>query len=430
MPPDDGTILLDLFPRSRSGTIYAAGNVLAVLGPSQAARDLLVLAAGVYCADKVAPRKDAYDGFTREFQLAAPVGEHELFLDARESLESALRYLTGDTWSLRFRRIVASPQKQLLTPCEATGVALFSGGLDSLAGAVQLLSEGGNLVLLGHHEGGPTAHLQISLAESLRAHFGDSRAGLRQLLLGPGKKNDRQARPLPGGREDTTRGRSFLFIAAALAVADTIDPTVPVYMPENGFIGINVPLVPARWGALSTRTTHPFFIAKMRDILDRLGLGQHPLENPFRLCTKGEILAASPDPSLLADLAPRSVSCAHPTAGRWRKQTFENCGTCWPCLIRRAAMHSLGWDSSDGYALDALQERDLLRRGNEKGPSLRAMVASLSAPDDPYAVLRNGPIPDGEAQAFDALYRRGRDELIRWVRSGGSATLQRLVSRA
>ena len=374
--------------------------------------------------------QDTPDGFTREFELAVPVGESELFADAREGLESALRYLTGDTWSLRFRRVVASPRRQQLTPCEASGVALFSGGLDSLAGAMALLSAGENLVLLGHHESGPIARLQVELAVCLRARHGEARVGLRQILLGPAKRNARQARPLPSGRENTTRARSFLFIAAALALADTLNPRLPVYMPENGFIGINVPLVAARRGALSTRTTHPLFIAKVRNVLDRLGLGDHALVNPFRLRTKGEMLASSPDRPLLADLALRSISCAHPTAGRWRKEPFANCGTCWPCLIRRASMYRVGWDSSAGYGLDALRERDLLRRNNAKGASLRAMVASLGEPADPYAVLRNGSIPNGEAKAFDDLYRRGRGELIEWVRAGGSTALQRLVAGA
>lgn len=431
LPADAGTIVLDLFHRSRSGTIHAAGNLLDVLSPSQAARDLLVLAAGVYAADKVARRKDAHDGFTRDFQVAVPVAENDLFADARATLERALNFLTGDTWSLHFRRIVASPRPQQLMPSGTTGVSLFSGGLDSLAGAIELLSSGEHLVLLGHHEGGPVAHLQIRLADALEARFGNSRAALRQLRLGPAKSNARQAHPLPGGeREETTRARSFLFIAAALALADTIGPSVPVYMPENGFIGINVPLVPARSGALSTRTTHPFFIAKLREIIDRLGLGKHPLENPFRLSTKGEILASSLEPGLLAELAPQSISCAHPTQGRWNKEPFANCGTCWPCLIRRASMCCVGWDSADGYRVDALRHGALLRRGSQKGASLRAMVTSLIAPADPYAVLRNGPIPDGEAQAFDALYRRGRDELLQWIRTGGSATLHRLVSDA
>jgi hypothetical protein len=93
-------------------------------------------------------------------------------------------------------------------------------------------------------------------------------------------------------------------------------------------------------------------------------------------------------------------------------------------------MHRAGWDAPDGYGLDALNDRELLSGNSEKGASLRAMIASLSGPADPYAVLRNGPIPGGEAKVFDDLYRRGREELREWVRAGGPPTLQRLVAEA
>jgi 7-cyano-7-deazaguanine synthase in queuosine biosynthesis len=359
LPSTEGTHTLDLFPKDRAATIHVAGSLLEALNPSQAARDLFVLAAGVYCADKVTPRRPNIDGFTRELELSVPVAEHGRFSEAREVLQSALSFLTGDAWTLRFRRVVGAPRQQRLTPPETSAVALFSGGLDSLAGAIDLLSDDESLVLVGHHEGGPTPHRQTELADKLREHY-EPRVHLRQLLLGPAKANNHQAVALPGEREETTRGRSFLFIAAGLALADTIGPEAPLYIPENGFIGINVPLVPARSGALSTRTTHPYFLSKITAALDILGMGTHQLENPFRLLTKGEILEGSSNAALLAELAPRSISCAHPTAGRWEGETFRNCGTCWPCLIRRASMSRVGWDSAEQYAVDALHETTLM----------------------------------------------------------------------
>ncbi len=286
MPSLQGSHVLDLFPRDRAATVHAAGSLLDTLDPSQAARDLLVLAAGVYAADKITPRESTDDGFTRDFELSVPVAEQARFNEAHEGLEHALSFLTGDAWTLRFRRIVGAPRQQRISAPETKSVALFSGGLDSLAGAIDLLSSE-PLVLVGHHESGPTAHRQSELAEKLREHYGDSHVQLRQLLLGPAKANSRQAAPLPGAREETTRGRSFLFIAAGLALADTIGPHTPLYLPENGFIGINVPLVPARSGALSTRTTHPYFLAMMTAALDTLGLAGHELQESVPAADEG-----------------------------------------------------------------------------------------------------------------------------------------------
>jgi len=81
-------------------------------------------------------------------------------------------------------------------------------------------------------------------------------------------------------------------------VASAVDPACPLYVPENGFIGINVPLSASRSGSASTRTTHPHFMALMRQVLDAVGL-PNPVVNPYRLATKGEALAASRDPDLL-----------------------------------------------------------------------------------------------------------------------------------
>ena len=76
-----------------------------------------------------------------------------------------------------------------------------------------------------------------------------------------------------GPRESSTRGRSLAFYAfAVLAASRVVGSPVPVFVPENGFICINPPLVPGRVASLSTRTTHPLFIAMLQELLDRLGV--------------------------------------------------------------------------------------------------------------------------------------------------------------
>src|SRR5207253_8843417 len=87
-------------------------------------------------------------------------------------------------------------------------------------------------------------------------------------------------------------------------------------VPENGLIAVNVPLDHLRVGALSTRTTHPFYIARWNDLLETLGM-EARIENPFWDRTKGEMAAACLNQTLLRRLAPSSLSCASPTKGRW-----------------------------------------------------------------------------------------------------------------
>jgi len=161
----------------------------------------------------------------------------------------------------------------------------------------------------------------------------------------------------------------------------------------------------------------------MEALLDQLGL-DHEIENSYRLLTKGEALVASSNSALLAELAPRTISCAHPEAPRWRERPQGNCGYCYPCLIRRAALHRFGSDTTQ-YSWDPLTETELLDRKSKSGRSLRALAQSLGRPESQNDVLRNGRIPDGEAPAFFETYRRGRAELRDWILSGAAPELRR-----
>jgi hypothetical protein len=139
------------------------------------------------------------------------------------------------------------------------------------------------------------------------------------------------------------------FIAFGVLGATALDihqngDQVDLHVPENGFIGLNVPLTPLRSGSLSTRTTHPIFMAFMQNLIDNLGL-RIRLVNPYRLKTKGEMMTECADQALLLKLAPMSMSCGKP--GR----TGCHCGRCLPCLVRRAAFLKwtghLGGDKTD-----------------------------------------------------------------------------------
>ena len=426
-PDAGGDVLLDWFDAKRAAsTVRYEPKFLKGLAPSPVARDLLRLGGAVYCTDKVVKRAATPDAWTRDLTLQVPVSDVALWDGAKAELVKALSFLSGDHWDLDF--VADTDESPTARPLvsDYDGVSLFSGGLDSLAGVIDLLESGQQLVLVGHHDSPLTDHKQTELYEALRRQYGRDRLTLRRLYLRPAGHRGTQARPLPrGGLENTTRSRSFLFFAAGLAVADALGATEPLYVPENGFIGINVPLTPARAGSLSTRTTHPLYMQRMRTALDLIGLG-HPIENPYRLLTKGEALERSSNRKLLLRLAPQSVSCSHPEAPRWAKRPQGNCGYCYPCLIRRASMHFVGTDHAADYAWDALTDATLLRRSTKRGRSLRALTASLGQAERTEDVLTNGRIPNGETSAFFDVYCRGRAELRAWLTGAGPALRRRL----
>jgi hypothetical protein len=159
-------------------------------------------------------------------------------------------------------------------------------------------------------------------------------------------------------------------------------------------------------------------------VLSALGL-DHPVNNPFRLQTKGELLEACADRDLLKRLARETISCSHPEAARWHRGQIGNCGSCYPCLIRRAAMRCAGWDRPGDYDVDALTNTDLLRRGRASGASLRAVLDALRRDPSPTDVLLNGRIPGGEAPAFHGVWVRGRDELRAWLDAGAVDEIRR-----
>ena len=72
-------------------------------------------------------------------------------------------------------------------------------------------------------------------------------------------------------RASVTRGRpatrSFLFLAFGLAIASMEE--LPLWIPENGFASLNLPLTADQRGSLSTRTTHPLFLEQLGGPGDR-----------------------------------------------------------------------------------------------------------------------------------------------------------------
>ena len=434
-PDTDADFLLDWFAGdpARSTVTFEPAFLRGTM-PGSIAGDLLRVAGGVYCADKVASRRTAEDAWTRDIELTVPVSDVVRWEQVTRHLERTLRFLSGDRWTLHFVVLTPAPRptSEPGTLLPADGVCLLSGGLDSLAGAINLLAADQRLVFVGHHDSAKADNRQAALYRPLAARFGDRVGELRRLYLRPHLTKTGPARPLPSGRDEvetTTRSRSFLFLAAAVAIAAGVGPGVPVYMPENGFIGINVPLTASRAGSLSTRTTHPLFMTQIERLMELLGL-DHPIVNPFRLQTKGELLHDSADPKLLAALAPESVSCSHPEAARWAggdeggKQ--GNCGACFPCLIRRAALHSVGVgaDDASAYRFDVFTRPELLEPGRDTGASLRAVLDALRRPDPPVEhVLVNGRIPGGDAPFFHAVHIRGRAELRAWLSSSSPPLL-------
>ena len=413
-PLDANARMLDWFPGSQRSTVQASTDLLEDLSTPPAALDLLSVGVAAYCADRLEPRERRDGKWARDLTLTVPIVDRAGMRKASAALLDALNFVSGDHWNLK---LAARPKLRTRTasarPVDA--VCLFSGGLDSLTGAIDLLAAGMTVCLVSHYEAGLAPGRQNALVRQLRAHYGTAHVIHRKLFLRPASPNDLQARALPEDRENTMRGRSVLFISAGLAVASGYGPDIPLFIPENGLIGINVPLTGARPASLSTRTTHPYFMSRLSAAAVNLGI-PNELVNPYRLATKGEMLAGCRDSGTLSQLADETLSCAHPEAGRLHRRSVGNCGYCFPCLIRRSALHHVHADNGSRYAVDALADATLLDLA-DAGADLRALLLSLGRPATHEDVLRNGPVSADDIPAFADTHRRGRRELRNWLLS-------------
>ncbi len=381
------------------------------VNPSPVALDLLRLAVSVYAADTRVLRDDAFDGWTRDLALHAFVHDLTRWQGSAPLIERLLNFLTGDHWTVilrqapkTYRPIVAAAGRHPRRVVADT-VCLLSGGLDSFVGAIDLLDAGHRLAFVGHQSrgGGATSRAQEAVERILEDAYGNDRVPYLHLFVSPP--------PLRGRRsESSTRSRSLLFLSLALATASGIEATRLV-VPENGFISLNVPMTPSRLGSLSTRTTHPHFIALLNALLSQLEIGTR-IELPYRFATKGELLSTCTNQKVLRQGFAHTVSCSHTEAGRYHGDPNLQCGRCVPCVVRRAAIAVLGVDPTR-YGHPNLS----IPPAGDAGIDLRVLRFGLARFADRGPTLADvlvpGPLdaPADELQRYLGVFVRGLDEL-------------------
>ena len=413
------------FLGGKLGLGFGIGNALdqlASLGlrPSERAIDLVLLAALVHAGDtRVSRSINAQDGWTREIDLYLPVSAPKVWNGERQSIEELLRFLTGDRWRVFFRARTRRTAALAVLPNrlptdDLTEVSLLSGGLDSLIGAIDLLSNGKWPLFVSHYWDGETAKAQTYLLRALAKHF--SGHGIQSLRVRLGF--DRHHLDT-GETEASQRGRSFLFYALAALAASAFDRPMSVNIPENGLIALNVPLEPLRLGALSTRTAHPYFIAGMGRLTEAVRLSIS-LSNPYRHMTKGEMVAGCADGALLRKVVANSMSCSSPAKARYKGLSPRHCGYCVPCLIRRASLNAgLGIKDPTLYTVENLGAQTLLtdRVEGEHVRSFQFMAERIKKDPGLSKILihKPGPLIDApsEITAYADMFRRGIFEVDR-----------------
>ncbi len=351
--------------------------------------DFLSIALAVFGADRFALRDEGPDRWTRVIQLYIEIVDPKPWRPATARLEAALRFLTGDVWQLCFREGGRAQPDYQPKMTDRDCVSLFSGGLDSLIGALNLFHAGRRPLLVSQ-----ATQKEGKVQRELATQIGADDHRFAGRVVEHGNKH-----------EPSQRARSILFFSYGVLASSGI--TKELIVPENGLISINPPLTRRRIGSLSTRTTHPHFIASLQTVFDEVGLDVR-IVNPFAAQTKGEMLKGCGD-ARVKKLAVHSYSCGK------GKRLNAQCGLCIPCLIRRAAFHAAGMQDATPYDQMSIVQK----AKNDDVLAARFAVEQLKKRNIEQWAAEAGPLSTDVAlrAAQVDVVRRGLGELAGYLKS-------------
>lgn len=395
--------------------------------------DLFVIACISYGVDILLPRKIVgFDGWSREIEITYPVENLGVFINGKSNLERMLSFLTGDVWTVSFEQRAETPlykpsrRRQVCAEAVRRNyrvVNLFSGGMDSLIGTIDFLSNSMESVCLVSHTDSVfkgAKNDQLEILDVVRQKYNHFYHIPTRVNMG---KRDIYGNKYE--KETTLRSRSFLFLSMAILVAESINPNLPVHIPENGTISLNFPLTPSRRSSCSTRTTHPYFLGMMQSMLATISLN-HQIVNRYQFRTKGEMVEGCNDRELLIQTYKFSCSCGKRGT---RKDIRDNrhvphCGVCMPCIYRRAALHKIGVTEVVG--------RDIFQHTVpeiRKMPDMPAFISfiriNLSMDRIEKGLLENGSLPLEHLRKYAEVVYRTREEIERWICDEASPDLKR-----
>lgn len=324
--------------------------------------DLADLVQSIHIADRVSPRQshDRVDPYRmqwrRHLHVQIPLREPEFWRqpEIHDAMCGLLEHFTDDAWSFDFtqRLNVEGPLQQSylsLLPTNAV-VMPFSGGLDSLAGAVDLIESHryDTLVLCSAALNRRTIGHQRLLRRTLAQRFG--------LSITPIEVPVHLSESDSPRIESTQRSRGFVFLTlAALAAAQA--GAEEVVVAENGIGALALPYNHTMVATHTTRAVHPLSLIRMSEFISRIFGQPFRIRNPFLFRTKAEMCV-----QLVAhggvNLIPLSMSCD--TFGAHRDARGPQCGLCTSCLLRRQALHAAGLaeiDAPTAYRYDVTNGR-------------------------------------------------------------------------
>lgn len=387
--------------------------------------DLLDIATYVYCGDQAVPRggdgvDDIGANWRRTLFYRVPVRCPDFWNQpaANAELVSLLSFLSDDEYIFDFVPLIDGPEFQRTFDFVDTAfagvdeVALFSGGLDSLGGAVQeSLIDKRRVLLVNHRSTEKLTKRHKHVIATLREMAGDTAPVHIPVRINK-KKNL--------GREYTQRSRSFLYASLGATIASMVGLN-RIRFYENGVISLNLPWSPQVVGARATRTTHPRVLRGFERLFSLVSGNAFSVENRFLWKTKTDVVRLIAD-SGCAGMIKYATSCTH----TWEMtKQHTHCGTCSQCIDRRFAILAAGQESNDpgeAYKVDLLtgeraegNPRTLIAAYVETANQIEGMDAKafFESYGESFRVLKHlAGHPDAIAMEIFDLYRRHAKQVI------------------
>lgn len=265
-------------------------------------------------------------------------------------IQDILSFMVKARPSIRFKAAQRErrPRKRE-APERKESVTLFSGGVDSLSGILNVQTGYGSTsgVFVNH---GNISSIVENLQETTLGGHGinvfqvdiqrSRAAGIQQL-------------------------RGFVYLVYGAIVARILE-TTKIFISESGPVMYQPLFIPTD---LVTLTTHPTLILLSKELLRELYNIKFQFYEPFEDLTKAEVVSLCPEPDVI-----RSTNSCVTT--RFAYSSYSHCGTCYGCLVRRLSCLVAG-------VMDAKYGRDVLVQDvNERSRGgWRGRISSSSLAD-------------------------------------------------
>ncbi|RMF64600.1 MAG: hypothetical protein D6742_14630 [Cyanobacteria bacterium J069] len=293
--------------------------------------DLIDLAVAIHATDRLIFQ--SLRQRQTQIHVVLPVRHPEILNKSsfQEKLSSLLEYTTGSRWEFEFSKSVdlgRAVELQLLlipTAPQVDEVALWSGGLDALAGLYTRLKENREISfkLFGTGSNDNVYARQEQVFQALRPSF----LGRLSLCRVPIRFSESNLHV----KNKISRARGVVFILLGAACAYLMGQKV-LRLYENGIGAINLPYRKSATGLDHSRSVHPLTLLRVGDLISELIGEEFKVQNPFLFWTKAEMCQQLSEDARHA-LPPLTKSCDSPH----RKQPSQ-CGYCSSCILRKQAL--------------------------------------------------------------------------------------------